>query len=171
MQTANQNAINDLTNKIGAEALKRMSDWEIIARASVTAFQKLKNRMQLDKMIHSYAKDFASAIDGDIFDNDKIDHAIKSSQIMTDLHEYANRVATYRLEATKDVKEIRSGDFDTVPYEEKGMTNIEEMKELRLTAALNAHKKKARIFEREFIALSRRYDSVVTNGWNVLGFE
>ena len=90
---------------------------------------------------------------------------------MTDLHEYANRVATYRLEATKDVKEIRSGDFDTVPYEEKGMTNIEEMKELRLTAALNAHKKKARIFEREFIALSRRYDSVVTNGWNVLGFE
>lgn len=171
MQTANQNAINDLTNKIGAEALKRMSDWEIIARASVTAFQKLKNRMQLDKMIHSYAKDFASAIDGDIFDNDKIDHAIKSSQIMTDLHEYANRVATYRLEATKDVKEIRSGDFATEPYEEKGMTSLEEMKVARLTAALNAHKKKARIFEREFKTLLHRYEDIKRQGNEVLGTE
>lgn len=49
------------------------------------------------------------------------------------------------------------------------MTNLEEMKVARLAAALNAHKKKARIFEREYKTLMRRYDKINRKGYEVLG--
>lgn len=172
MQTANLNdTINTLTDRIGTEALKRMADWEIIARAHANVFQRQPNRMQLDILIRSYGKGFADAIDNDIFSDDEMEHAIESSQLVTDLHKFADRVNLYRLVATGDIKEIRSGDFATEPYEEKGMTNLEEMKVARLTAALNTHKKKARIFEREFKTLMHRYEDIKKKGNEVLGTE
>lgn len=170
MQTANLNdTINTLADRIGSEALKRMADWEIITRAHATVFQNQRNRMQLDIMVRSYGKGFADAIDSDIFSDDKLEHAIESSQLVTDLHKFADQVSLYRLVATDDIKEIRTGDFATEPYEEKGMTNLEEMKVARLAAALNAHKKKARIFEREYKTLMRRYDKINRKGYEVLG--
>lgn len=172
MQTANLNdTINTLTDRIGSEALKRMTDWEIIARAHANVFQRQPNRMQLDILIRSYGKGFADAIDNDVFSDDKLEHSIESSQLVTDLHKFANRVNLYRVVATDDIKEIRSGDFATEPYEEKGMTSLEEMKVARLTAALNAHKKKARIFEREFKTLLYRYEDAKKKGNEVLGTE
>ena len=172
MTTANLNdTINALTDRIGAEALKRMADWEIMSRAHANVFQRQPNRMQLDVMVRSYGKGFANTIDGDIFSDDKLGHSIESSQLVTDLHKFANRVNLYRVVATDDIKEIRSGDFATEPYEEKGMTNLEEMKVARLTAALNAHKKKARIFEREFVTLMHRYEDTKRQGNEVLGAE
>lgn len=172
MTTANLNdTINTLTDRIGTEALKDMTDWEIITRAHANVFQRQPNRMQLDIMIRSYGKGFADAIDGDIFNDDKMEHAIESSELIADLHNFADRVSLYRLVATGDIKEIRSGDFATEPYEEKGMTNLEEMKVARLTAALNVHKKKARIFEREYKTLMRRYEDTIRNGYKVLGTE
>lgn len=172
MQTANLNdTINTLTDRIGSEALKRMTDWETIARAHANVFQRQPNRMKLDIMVRSYGKGFADAIDNDVFSDDKLEHAIESSQLVTDLHKFADRVNLYRVVATDDIKEIRSGDFATEPYEEKGMTSLEEMKVARLTAALNAHKKKARIFEREFKTLLHRYDKINRNGYEVLGTE
>lgn len=172
MQTVNLNdTINTLTDRIGSEALKRMTDWEIIARAHANVFQRQPNRMQLDILIRSYGKGFADAIDNDIFSDDKLGHSIESSQLVTDLHNFAKRVSLYRLVATDDIKEIRSGDFATEPYEEKGMTNLEEMKVARLTSALNAHQKKARIFKREFKTLMLRYEDIKRQGNEVLGTE
>ena len=170
MQTTTNTTVAAIVERIGTEPLYGMKKLEIEIRAMVEVATQ-EQKAQLNKEIDAYRNNFLEALNGDTFNDEAGNRSLEFSALMSKLTTFADGIAIYCEVATEDVKEIRSGDFATEPYEEKGMTNLEEMKVARLTAALNAHKKKARIFEREFVTLMHRYEDTKRQGNEVLGAE
>lgn len=160
MQSTTNTTVAAIVERIGSEPLYGMKKLEIEIRAMVEVATQ-EQKAQLDKEIDAYRNNFMEALNGDTFNEEVGNRSLEFSGLMSKLTTFANGIAIYCEVATEDVKESFNGDFDEMPYIQRGITDKEEMKKIRLEEALGA-------FSNVYSGFMRQHDGFMVEWDNLM---
>jgi hypothetical protein len=160
MQSTTNTTVAAIVERIGAEPLYGMKKLEIEIRAMVEVATQ-ERKAQLNKEIDAYRNNFMEALNGDTFNEEAGNRSLEFSGLMSKLTTFANGIAIYCEVATEDVKESFNGDFDEMPYIQRGITDKEEMKKIRLEEALDAFSNVYRGFMRKHDGFMVEWDNLM----------
>ena len=160
MQTPISSTVAGIVEYIGANPLYGMKKLEIEIRAMVEVATQ-EQKAQLNKEIDAYRNNFMEALNGDTFNEEAGNRSLEFSGLMSKLTTFANGIAIYCEVATEDVKESFNGDFDEMPYIQRGITDKEEMKKILLEEALDA-------FSNAYSGFMRQHDGFMVEWDNLM---
>lgn len=160
MQNHISSTVAGIVEYIGANPLYGMKKLEIEIRAMVEVATQ-EQKVQLNKEIDAYRNNFMEALNGDTFSDEAGNRSLEFSGLMSKLTTFANGIAIYCEVAIEDVKESFNGDFDEMPYIQRGITDKEEMKKIRLEEALDA-------FSNVYSGFMRQHDGFMVEWDNLM---
>lgn len=160
MQSTAKTTVAAIVERIGTEPLYGMKKLEVEIRAMVEVATQ-EQKAQFNKELDAYRNNFMEALNGDTFNEEAGNRSLEFSTLMSKMTVFADGIAIYSEVATEDVKESFNGDFDEMPYIQRGITDKEEMKKIRLEEALNAFTNVYRGFMRKHDRLIAEWDNLM----------